>query len=178
MVTIVFSVYQFYIMLRTSGKQGFWGLNSRLRGKKSAFNLFFDCLTAELCLSTPGASGSLLTCLLLYSHVYLAVRSGGTSAASLDKFSTGNYLCFKSSRAALYGMGTERADCLKKLTCHLQFKINGFHFPFLPEVWLLIFNSSFWELASLGSLLSATGAQHRNPAGGKVAQGSTTWVLP
>lgn len=170
--TTVFLAYQFYITLRTPGKQGVWGLNSRLRGKKSAFNLFFDCLTAGLCQPTPVASGSLLTCLLLYSHVYLAVRSGGTAAASLDKFSTSNYLFLKSSHAALYEMGTEKADCLKKLTCHLQFKINGIHFSFLPEVWLLSFSRSFWELASLGSLLSATGAQHRNPARGKTAQGS------
>lgn len=69
-------------------------------------------------------------------------------------------------------MGSEKADCLKKLTCHLQFKINGFHFPFLSEVWPLSFSRSFWELASLGSLLSATGAQHINSAGGKAAQGA------
>lgn len=47
-LTTVFSEYQFYITLRTPGKQGFWGLNFRLKGEKSAFNLFFDCLTAEL----------------------------------------------------------------------------------------------------------------------------------
>lgn len=75
-------------------------------------------------------------------------------------------------------MGREKADCLKKLTCHLQFKINGFHFPFLSEVWPLSFSRSFWELAFLGSLLSATGAQHINSAGGKAAQGALLGYCP
>lgn len=147
---LCFQHMKFYIILRTSGKSALRCFNSRLSRRKSVFNLFSVFPVGRTLLAhPPGHCPPLVLQVTCLSRLpYLCGCQVGRDYCSLIwQVHHWHYPCFKYSCAALYGTGTQQTDFLKKLTSHLQSKINGLNF-WLSSAGLTI--ESWWELLGAG----------------------------